>query len=498
VAERMPTLEEQLAFLMKKEQQRARPLTIEQQLASFIEEQQGRSTLFQSSHSIPSDRSLTIEQELASLIEQQQNRHQLFQATNAAADRMPTIDQQLALLFEQQQQQQSRRDVFQVTNSLPERVWTVEQQLANLTRDQPGGYSLFPAMGYPSAEGASSVQQQLLARLIREQHVDQNFAAASSIHPSSSSRSNLLDDPHLSQLALMEHRELLAQIQRSTHLQQAQAGTSSFGAGPDQGLAAYPLFVGLPLETLGSRMPMPPTIPPTYGDQQSFPGNRYRILVEAERQGSDPVLSFQAQQNATSCDGSYRLAGLDRALSLEEHLQLLSQQQHHQRTLLGARLPASAGLQLPGGYSFDNRDHDLPTYTPSSTATTGSAILMPPPFGRNGKSESFPGKLYRLMAHAEMVRDTHIVSFTPDGRSFKIHDPDAFMRDISPNYFHQSQFLSFVRQLNLYGFERILLGPDFGAYAHPSFVRGRPDLLCNIKRRSNTTVSKAKITQAKT
>jgi hypothetical protein len=493
MAERMPTLEEQLAFLMKKEQQRTRPLTIEQQLASFIEEQQGRSSSFQRSRSIPSDRSLTIEHELASLIDQQQGRHRSFQAANSVADRIPTIDQQLALLFEQQQQ--SRLDVFQATSSLPERVWTVEQQLAYLTRDQQGGYSPFPAMSSLAVEGASTIQQQLLARLIREQQLDQNFPAASSINPSSPSRSNLLEEHHLSQLALLEHRQLLAQIQRDTHLQQAQAGGSSF-AGLDQGYAGHALRLGSPPGTPGSRM----RIPPIYGSQDSFPGNRYRILVEAERQGSDPILSLAqgAQAQQAFAASSPRNAGPDRTLSLE-HLQLLSQQQHrHQRTLADTHLPAPAGLHA-GGYSFDNRDHDLPTHTPSSTAATGPAILMPPPFGRHGKSESFPGKLYRLMAHVEMVRDTHIVSFTPEGRSFKIHDPDAFMRDVSPNYFHQSQFLSFVRQLNLYGFERILLGPNFGAYAHPSFIRGRPELLCNIKRKSNPAASRAKIsTQAST
>jgi hypothetical protein len=500
MTERMPTLEQQLAFLIKEEQQqRTRPLTIDQQLASFIEEQQGRSSSFQRSRSIPSDRALTAEHELSSFIEQQQGRHQPFLATNYVTDRIPTIEQQLALLFEQQQQQQQqqqdRRGVFQATSSLPERVWTVEQQLGFLTRDQQGGHDEFPAMG-SLPEGASTIDQQLLARLIREQRVDQNVWAAGSLHPSSPGRTDLLTEHHSSQLVSLEHLQLLAQLQRDTRLQQAQAGGSSAFAGLDQGRAAHPLRLGSPS---GTRMP----IPPTFENQDSFPGNRYRILVEAEKQGSDPVLLLtqgaQAQQalaasstiNANARDGSYRLGDPDRPLSLE-HLRLMAQQQRQQQQ---HHRPAQAGRQA-GGYSFDNRDHDLPTHTTSSTASTGREILMPPPFGRHGKSESFPGKLYRLMAHAEMVRDTHIVSFTSDGRSFKIHDPDAFMKDVSPNYFHQSQYLSFVRQLNLYGFERILLGPNFGAYAHPSFLRGRPELLCNIKRKGTTAVARAKSMQA--
>lgn len=478
MADRMPTLEQQLAFLIKEEQLRPRALTIDQQLASFIEEQQGRSSLFPRSRTIPSDRLLTIEHELASLMEQQQGRQQSLQATNYVADRLPTIDQQLALLFEQQQ---GRRSVLQATSSLPGRVWTVEQQLALLTQDQQSGHAAFPAMG--SLPETSTIQQQLVARLIQEQRVNQHFAATGAINPLSRP-----EEYNSSHSLSLEHLQLLAQLQRDTHLQQAQAGASSFD-GLDYGRAVHPLSLG---SHLGTRMP----IPLTCGSHESSPGNRYRILVEAERQRSGPSLlqgvqAASSAMNADSSDESYLLAGSSRFLSLE-HLQFMAQQHRHQMTLPDAYLPGQAGiLHQAGGNSFDNRDSYLPTHTPSCTTSTGTTILLPPPLSRHGKSESFPVKLYRLMAH-----DTHIVSFTPDGKSFKIHDPDAFMKDVSSNYFHQSQFLSFVRQLNLYGFERILLGPNFGAYAHPSFIRGRPELLSNIKRKPNTAVGRAKSMKA--
>jgi hypothetical protein len=503
----MPTFEQQLASLLNEEQQRIRALTIEQQQrASFIEEQQGRSTSFQRSRSIPSDRA-TIEHELrvASLLEQQQQqqgRHQSFQAANSVTGMMSTYEQQLALMFQQQQQQQQQgqHDMFRATRSLPDSVWTVEQQLAYLTRgeDQGGGHDAFPAMGSLPEEASgrgvfsamdslpeeapTNIEHQLLARMIREQRVHQDLAtAAASIHPPSPSRSNLLAEYHPSLLSL-EYPQLLAQLQRNTSLQRELASGSAF-LGLDQGHAVHPLSLGSTPET---HIP----IPPTYGNLERLPGYRYRILLEAERQGRDHADSstheVQAQQaiaaysprNTTSHDGLYRLADPDRRISLEHH-QLLAQQQHIRDTFLQA-----------GGYAYQ----DLPTHTPSSAVTTATTILLPQPFARHGKTESFPRKLYRLMAHAEMVGDTHIVSFTSDGVSFKIHDPDAFMKDVSSNYFHQSQFLSFVRQLNLYGFERILLGPDFGAYSHPSFQRGRPELLCNIKRKS--AVSRAKRMQA--
>jgi hypothetical protein len=512
----MPTLEEQLASLLNEEQQRARPLTIEQQLAAFIAESQGRSTSFQRSRSFPVGSALTIEHQLASLLEQQQQqqqqqgRHQSFQATSSVTGMMSTYEQQLALMFQQQ------HDMFRAARSLPDRVWTVEQQLANLTQNHQGrgrdafsamgslpatveqqlanltqnhqgrgrdafsamgslpeeasGRGGFPAMDSLPEEAPTTIEQQLLAQLIREQRVNQDLAAAAaSIHPPSLSRSTLLEEQYPSLLS-PGHPQLLAQVQRDTSLQQQQASDSAV-LGLDHGRAVHPLSLGSPPET---RVP----IPPSYGNIKRSPGNRYRILLEAERQGRDHADSstheVQGQQaiaaysprNTTSHDGLYRLADSDRRMSLEHH-QLLAQQQHIRDTFLQA-----------SSYSY----HDFPTHTPSLTATTATTILLPQPFARHGKSETFPGKLYRLMAHAEMVGDTHIVSFTPDGLSFKIHDTVAFMKDVSSNYFHQSQFLSFARQLNLYGFERILIGPNFGAYAHPSFQRGRPELLCDIKR----------------
>ena len=45
-----------------------------------------------------------------------------------------------------------------------------------------------------------------------------------------------------------------------------------------------------------------------------------------------------------------------------------------------------------------------------------------------------------------------------------------------------SKFGSFQRQLNTYGFKRILRGYHLGAYFHPDFQKGRLDLLSKIKR----------------
>ena len=49
-------------------------------------------------------------------------------------------------------------------------------------------------------------------------------------------------------------------------------------------------------------------------------------------------------------------------------------------------------------------------------------------------------------------------------------------------FFKQSRISSFQRQLNLYAFTRINIGPDAGGYYHELFLRGRPALGTHIRR----------------
>lgn len=49
-------------------------------------------------------------------------------------------------------------------------------------------------------------------------------------------------------------------------------------------------------------------------------------------------------------------------------------------------------------------------------------------------------------------------------------------------YFKQSKLTSFQRQLNLYGFQRIMSGDDRGGYFHELFLKGRPEVCSLILR----------------
>ncbi|KAL9186511.1 hypothetical protein ACHAXT_005749 [Thalassiosira profunda] len=95
-----------------------------------------------------------------------------------------------------------------------------------------------------------------------------------------------------------------------------------------------------------------------------------------------------------------------------------------------------------------------------------------------GGAESFPVKLHRILEEADARGESHIISWQPHGRAFRIHDPRAFTDHVMARYFPKMRKItSLQRQFNLYGFERLTKeGPDRGAYYHEAFLRYRPAL----------------------
>jgi hypothetical protein len=115
----------------------------------------------------------------------------------------------------------------------------------------------------------------------------------------------------------------------------------------------------------------------------------------------------------------------------------------------------------------------------------------------HGVADQFPLKLYFMLLDAEKQGKSNIVSFSSDGSAFAIHDMKAFMEDILPTYFFakQSKLVSFVRQVNLFGFVRIRSGLNQGGFYHELFKKGRPELLAYMLR---TDAPKGKEDRCKT
>ena len=91
----------------------------------------------------------------------------------------------------------------------------------------------------------------------------------------------------------------------------------------------------------------------------------------------------------------------------------------------------------------------------------------------------FPQKLYNMLENAETEGYDHLIGWSPDGKSFKIYNNgnDPAMVAILRQNFNQTHFKSFLRQLQLYGFERQFTGDSRDERSHPMLVRGRKDLL---------------------
>ena len=113
------------------------------------------------------------------------------------------------------------------------------------------------------------------------------------------------------------------------------------------------------------------------------------------------------------------------------------------------------------------------TTTPASSARRQQQDASP--YAAAGGTR-FPMKLHMLLESMEKSNNSHIVSWLPNGSSFKVHDKQQFTSEVLPVFFGTSKYKSFQRNLNLWGFQTVSKGRSKGECSHPLFkVKSKTD-----------------------
>jgi len=131
------------------------------------------------------------------------------------------------------------------------------------------------------------------------------------------------------------------------------------------------------------------------------------------------------------------------------------------------------------------------------TTSKGSKKMTKSSNTKRKDPESAPIFLRKTYAMIDSC-DATVASWAEDGTTFVVKDPEIFATKIIPQFFKHNNFSSFVRQLNFYGFRKIKSDPikltspnhdiesKYWRFRHEKFLRGRPDLLGEIRKANST------------
>jgi len=106
-------------------------------------------------------------------------------------------------------------------------------------------------------------------------------------------------------------------------------------------------------------------------------------------------------------------------------------------------------------------------------------------------NSGIPAFLVKLWKLVEDPAFDDLISWNSLGISFFIRNQQRFSREVLPLYFKHNNMASFIRQLNMYGFKKVVnvesgglrMEKDEMEFQHPCFLKGNINLLECIKRK---------------
>lgn len=104
-------------------------------------------------------------------------------------------------------------------------------------------------------------------------------------------------------------------------------------------------------------------------------------------------------------------------------------------------------------------------------------------------TKSKPAFVMKLWTMVNDPNNHDLITWFHDGLSFLVTNRELFVQKILPKYFKHSNFASFVRQLNMYGWHKVqdansgsLHSDEKWQFINPNFQQGKPELLDKIVR----------------
>ncbi|CAO3641627.1 unnamed protein product [Mucor hiemalis] len=137
--------------------------------------------------------------------------------------------------------------------------------------------------------------------------------------------------------------------------------------------------------------------------------------------------------------------------------------------------------------------NSVPRPSAATTTATSAKLVMNSSQIQRNKLQNVPAFLNKLYNMVDDRTTDELIRWSEDGLSFIVVRHEEFAKKVLPRFFKHSNFSSFVRQLNMYGFHKVphlqngVLSTEGETerweFSNPHFQRNQPDLLLLVTRK---------------